>query len=214
MFARRINPFSDYRKVQMDNPSPNSDHTKERQKRITEMEKVIVPAISSRIKTLHAAEQSKFASNKRVISEFPFGSKVMIKNVSRNAKTEPRYEGPFTVNGITKGNSYVLTDKTGALLTRNIPPSHIKLISHDTLLPEDKSYEVLALLDHKGTPYTSDASYLVRWKGYSPEDDSWEPEENIISKSLIDTYLKRRGLTYKRPSTNNSKQPSKKHKRA
>lgn len=46
------------------------------------MEKIVIPAINERIKTLHAMEQTKFESSHRIIQEFPNGSKVMIKNVT------------------------------------------------------------------------------------------------------------------------------------
>lgn len=30
--------------------------------------------------------------------------------------------------------------------------------------------------------------YLVKWKGYGAKDNTWEPAENILDKSLITTY--------------------------
>lgn len=32
--------------------------------------------------------------------------------------------------------------------------------------------------------------YLIRWEGYSPKFDTWEPDENILDRSLVDTFNK------------------------
>lgn len=35
--------------------------------------------------------------------------------------------------------------------------------------------------------------YKVRWKGYDPSEDTWEPEENLLTcKSLVEEYITRR----------------------
>ena len=31
--------------------------------------------------------------------------------------------------------------------------------------------------------------YLVKWKGFTSKDNSWEPEENILDSRLIDNYV-------------------------
>lgn len=31
--------------------------------------------------------------------------------------------------------------------------------------------------------------YLVKWEGFSPEDNTWEPAANIVDKSLIESFL-------------------------
>lgn len=31
--------------------------------------------------------------------------------------------------------------------------------------------------------------FLIRWKGYSSKSDSWEPEENLDCKDLIDKFM-------------------------
>lgn len=33
--------------------------------------------------------------------------------------------------------------------------------------------------------------FLIRWKGYSSKSDSWEPEENLDCKDLIDRFMEK-----------------------
>ena len=115
-----------------------------------------------------------------------------IVNVTRKSKTEPRYEGPFTVYGRRSGSSgpYVLTDETGALLSRDVPPSHIKLISQETHASGEDFYEIQSIVDHKGK--SGNYKYRVRWKGYNAKDDTWEPAEHFNDRTLIEKYWLRR----------------------
>ena len=32
--------------------------------------------------------------------------------------------------------------------------------------------------------------YLIRWKGYGPKYDSWEPEENLECDEAVDEFMK------------------------
>ena len=34
--------------------------------------------------------------------------------------------------------------------------------------------------------------YLVKWKGWSPRDSTWEPEENILDHRLIQQFTQRK----------------------
>lgn len=33
--------------------------------------------------------------------------------------------------------------------------------------------------------------FLIRWKGYSSKSDSWEPEENLDCKDLIEKFMEK-----------------------
>lgn len=53
---------------------------------------------------------------------------------------------------------------------------------------EDEDYEVERILDvvvHRNNK----REFLIRWKGYSSNSDSWEPEENLDCKDLIDKFM-------------------------
>jgi hypothetical protein len=45
-------------------------------------------------------------TNKIVHTPFPLHSEVMIKNVNKENKTDPYYEGPFYISGMTTNGSY------------------------------------------------------------------------------------------------------------
>ena len=121
---------------------------------------------------------------------------VMVRDISRRNKLDPRFEGPFKVIG-KSNNTYTLQDNSGALLPRNYPPSALKLISTDPVFTSE-SYVVDAILNHRATK--NGFEYLVRWKNYSKQHDSWEPASNFDDETTIVNYRKRR----KQPAANTS----------
>jgi len=44
-------------------------------------------------------------------------------------------------------------------------------------------YEVEKILDHRGT---KSKEFLVRWKGYDSEDDSWIKEKDVTQSGLTE----------------------------
>lgn len=49
-------------------------------------------------------------------------------------------------------------------------------------------YEVEEIIDHKYEG-KSKKLYKIRWKGYAPEEDTWEPENSLSCPELIEKYL-------------------------
>jgi len=60
--------------------------------------------------------------------------------------------------------------------------------------PELKEeFEVEDILAHRKCHHRQE--YLIRWKGYGKEDDTWEPEENLThSKEMLEQYKRRESL--------------------
>lgn len=50
---------------------------------------------------------------------------------------------------------------------------------------EDEFYEVEALLDCRFDPTDEKKYYLVKWAGYSNEDCTWEPADNLQSAANL-----------------------------
>lgn len=52
----------------------------------------------------------------------------------------------------------------------------------------EREYEVGAILKHKNT--RNGHKYLIRWKNYGSDEDSWEREENLNCPTILEQYKK------------------------
>ena len=52
-----------------------------------------------------------------------------------------------------------------------------RLLPSAIQLDDEAEYEVEAILKHRGRP--RHYQYLLRWKGYGPEEDMWVPEHEL-----------------------------------
>ena len=52
----------------------------------------------------------------------------------------------------------------------------------------EMEYEVERILDSRCVGRGRHLEYLVRWKGYSEADDSWEPRQNIHAPDLLQQF--------------------------
>lgn len=53
---------------------------------------------------------------------------------------------------------------------------------------EEAAYEVEAVVGHRFSKKVGEQVFLVKWKGYPEEENTWEPEANFASRELIDAY--------------------------
>jgi transposase InsO family protein len=157
---------------------------------------------------LHEAHmrQSVQANKYRRDLHFQVGDRVRLSTVNlklpstMTKKLVAKYIGPFTVEKVISPVAYKLRlPKTlkihpvfhvGLLQPWHSDPefpSHVDTITFHPppVVPEDDQYLVEALLDKRIS--RGKIEYLVRWKGYGPEDDMWRPASDI-EQSLIHDY--------------------------
>jgi len=51
------------------------------------------------------------------------------------------------------------------------------------------NYEVARILEVKFSKVGGKREFLVRWKGWGPDGDTWEPEENLDCEELIEKFM-------------------------
>ena len=180
--------------------------------KINSLQNLFWPATVKRTEEIRNKKKSEFNTSKKIVESLNAGDKVMIKDVTRESKWDPIYEGPFEIVCQTKGGNYILKDVTGEELPRRIPIHQIKLIDgspsrgrsgktsniksntkeskEETELGQKQHYEVLCILNHRKDHLNKGYEFFVRWKGYSSKYDSWVHESDFDGTSLIKKYWK------------------------
>ena len=132
------------------------------------------------------------------LRQFEYGKIVYAsKNQEGSPKFEPRYLGPFKIIGKPSPHAYKL----------DLPPSikihpviHIRYLLRPkeakqfpnritsyrqppTIIENVPEYEVESILKKRLRKYgkSSRIEYLVHWKGYPSEEDTWEPLHNLTN---------------------------------
>lgn len=57
---------------------------------------------------------------------------------------------------------------------------------------EDEEYVVERILDERYNPKKKRKEYLLKWKGFGDEDNTWEPRCNLDCDALIEEFYRRR----------------------
>ena len=58
------------------------------------------------------------------------------------------------------------------------------------LIDKEEEYEIEWILKHRGTP--KNCFYLIRWKGYTVEEDTWLQESDLEhAAEILNTYKRR-----------------------
>jgi hypothetical protein len=134
-------------------------------------------------------------------------------------KFKPRRYGPFTITKVISNIVYEL-----AL------PSHWKIhnVFHASLLtpyhetpihgpnhhepPPDvingePEWEVDEVIGLRTFGRRKEKQYRIRWKGYSPAHDTWEPAANVHAPELIQDFLKKKQGRHKSPTMSDENLP-------
>jgi hypothetical protein len=150
------------------------------------MSEIVFPAIAGRTRLYADGVFDDFAKRHKIIKDdYPPGALVMRQIKPRTSKLLPAWEGPYVIIQRSRGGAYLLRDSTNDLLVQKVPASQLRLISYEGALSPD-SFEVDHVVAHRGPP--EDRSYLIRWKGFSREFNSWVKQADIQTLGCIADY--------------------------
>jgi hypothetical protein len=144
-------------------------------------------------------------ANKTPEDQFWPGDQVWLeaKNLAlpyQTRKLAPKRHGPFTITKQVSPVAYQLSlpptwtihDVFHASL---LTPYH-ETVEHGTnhnppppeMIKGEAEYEVETIMGHRFFGKGRKLQYLIRWKGYSAADDTWEPEGQVFALQLLDAY--------------------------
>jgi len=164
----------------------------------------IYPAIKEVIDRKHERANDKFNQKHRMVDELAPCTTVAVKELVRGSKSNPPFlTGNFTVKGkdSTNGACLAINNDSDGQTTRHI--SQLKVVptkpaTHAAGVEESKEYTITSILDHKGDAREpSKATYLVHWKGYSQDEDSWIPYDHFVDKKPNTAYRQKLKLKRK-----------------
>ena len=131
------------------------------------------------------------------------GDKVWLEttnlHMNRLKKLQMKRTGPFEVEEVISHTVFCLRIpsqwKIHPVFHASLLTSYKETLEHGPnflrpppdLIDREEEYEVEAVLGHRGRP--SHRTFLIRWKGYSAAEDTWEPERNLgNAQPLIKEY--------------------------
>jgi RNase H-like domain found in reverse transcriptase/Reverse transcriptase (RNA-dependent DNA polymerase)/Integrase zinc binding domain/Chromo (CHRromatin Organisation MOdifier) domain/Zinc knuckle len=160
-----------------------------------------------KVKLLHAqASQLKHHNKKHTPKRFREGDWVLLwaKNIKSKRPTKKldfKYLGPFQITQVISSQAYRLRlpQQYGRLhdvFHVSLLEDYYKRAGEEPPPPQEvegeKEWEVEDILDEKDSH--GERMYLLRWKGYPPCEDTWEPESHLEgAKELLTAFRKRTG---------------------
>jgi transposase InsO family protein len=130
-------------------------------------------------------------------TEFPINSYVLLDHPEGDRpKLNTKLKGPYQVVNLI-GSTYTIQDLlTGKNFDTHI--SNLRPFNHDTsrtdpkevAMHDQQEYVLDSVLDHRGEKSRRKTmEFLVRWEGFGPEFDSWEPYSNLRDTEKLLVYL-------------------------
>jgi len=149
--------------------------------------------IQKRYADQHRQKPSKFKVNDKVYVNYD------LFNRGGNKKLKPRKLGPFIIKKIYSNDTYKIKLPKSIRIHPIIHVSNLEPYIDDEfgrqeeppppiIINNEEEYEVEEILDMR-THYGK-KQYLIKWKGYSIDESSWEPEENLNYDELLKEFLK------------------------
>jgi transposase InsO family protein len=135
-------------------------------------------------------------------SEYPINSYVLVDPPEgKRPKLSMRKKGPYLVVSINKAIYKLrdlLTGKEFSLHISNLAPfryDSTRTDPKDVAMHDALEFEIEQILSHRGSRYKrKEMEFLVRWRGFSQEHDSWEPYTGLRDTTQLLEYLERQGF--------------------
>jgi hypothetical protein len=188
MYARNKNAPINYYDVDGELKSKRYMTNDELLKRIDYMSQLVFPAIAEQHKRYTDKLNGKIDA-KNVQVNFKPGTYVMHKILHKTNAFAPSYVGPYQVIRQNDGGAYILRDEEGMLMSRNYVASELKAINQEEIIPKSELFEVEAIIQDSGDPQNRE--YLVKWKNYGKEHNSWVKADDFTDTEFIIEYWKK-----------------------
>jgi hypothetical protein len=183
----------------------------------TEQALLIADAVKKAKAAMDAAQQRQklYADQQRRDVTFTVGQEVLLSTVNIKPKFKgspkflPKWIGPFKVTEAINHVAYRLKLPPTMKLHDVFHASLLKPYKADgkvqpppppELIEGEWEFEVEAILSHRFARGNK-LEYLVRWKGYGHEHDTWEPEESCTNcaDTLSDYWARVQSQAEKKP---------------
>ncbi len=141
-------------------------------------------------KTQSALDSHHIAQHDPNYTDYPINSYVLYTPTGPNDKLELKHRGPYQV--VNKLDSiYTIQDLVDDNLCEfHYDPNRTNPI--DIAVQNRGEFLIDSVLEHRGDRQRcSTIEFKVRWRGYGPEHDSWEPYKNLAHTEQLILYLVR-----------------------
>jgi len=173
----------------------------ERMKKIQEEAKAVLEKVQEKMK--------KFANRRRGEGEeYRVGDLVLLSTKDlkwqmkgrRSEKLMERFVDPYKVKGIVSSNAIELELPKSIKIHPVVNASRVQLykpqvegqkrtLPKPVIIKEEEEFEVEKILNKRMV--REKEKFLVRWKGYTAEEDTWENKENLENaKELVEEFEK------------------------
>jgi hypothetical protein len=200
MFGRKMNEFENFLETEIQDRKINMNDWLKHQEEVLSL---IYPQISLRSKHVQEKYKKKLEEIRRnvLMKDLPSGTQVMIidENYLKGKpkpNTAPKYVGKYTIVKREVNGPYVIKDDTGEIYHRKVPIDQMKVLFRPNNIPfmkdDEDIWEVERIIDYKKKQNKmKEDEYLIRWKGWSKDYDTWEPRSHIQDQNLIDIFWRK-----------------------
>ncbi len=179
MFGRKFNWDGD-RLEEITSTDEGLNLWKEKQK---DLAKIVYPSVAEKSQQQKKLTNERRDKRKRIVNALDVGTVVYARNVNRASKWEPLYEGPLVVVGQDDRGAYALRGAEDKLYDRHFAMDQLKVVRG---IKFKEQFVVEKILDDRMTARGKE--YLVKWKNYDDDQNTWEPLAMFLDWKIINMY--------------------------